>query len=79
LLLKIEANGDKYNFYYAVKKDKWILLKAGLDGKFLSTKGAGGFVGCLYAIYATSDGKPSDGTAHFNWFECRSDDEVYKK
>jgi alpha-N-arabinofuranosidase len=50
ICLKIEADGDRYNFYYALKKRKWILFKAGLDGKFLSTKGSGGFVGCMYTM-----------------------------
>ncbi len=76
--LKVEAKGDRYSFYYAVKKDKWQLLMSNVDGKFLSTKVAAGFVGCMYAMYATSNGKPSANTANFNWFECRSEDGVYK-
>ena len=78
LQLKIEAKGDKYSFYYALKKNKWILLLDNADGKYLSTKNAGGFVGCMYAMYATSNGKPSENTAMYNWFEYKSDDDVYK-
>jgi len=48
-----------------------------VDGKYLSTKGAGGFVGNLYAMYATSDGKPSANKAVFDWFECKNMDDVY--
>lgn len=79
LCMKIEADGGKYNFYYALKKGKWILLKAGLDGKLLSTKEAGGFVGSMYAMYATSNGSPSNNKVYFRWFESKSEDTVYGK
>lgn len=78
LQLKIEAKGDTYAFYYAEKKDKWVLLKDGVDGKFLSTEVAQGFVGSLFALYATSDGKVTASTAGYDWFEYKGDDEVYK-
>jgi alpha-N-arabinofuranosidase len=79
LFLKIEAKKDKYTFWYAVKKNEWKLLLDNADGKYLSTKGAGGFVGCLYAMYATSNGQPSVNAALYNWFETKNDDEVYKQ
>jgi xylan 1,4-beta-xylosidase len=78
LYLKIEANKNVYSFLYAFSPDDWILLKDNVDAKFLSTKVAGGFVGSIYAMYATSLGKPSKNTAYFNWFEYRGDDEIYK-
>ena len=79
IYFKIEAKGDGYSFYYAIKKNKWQLLKDNVDGKFLSTKVAGGFVGSMYAMYATSNGVATTNKVLYNWFECRSDDEVYKK
>ncbi len=78
LLLKIEAREDLYSFYYAYEHDVWNLLKDSVDGKFLSTKVAEGFVGCLYALYATSLGSPSMTAAYFDWFEYRGNDEAYK-
>lgn len=78
LQLKIQADNDKYNFYYAEEKGKWILLKGNVDAKFLSTKNAGGFVGCMYAMYATSDGVVSDNKALYDWFEYKGDDVIYK-
>ncbi|MEO7049776.1 MAG: family 43 glycosylhydrolase, partial [Ferruginibacter sp.] len=78
LQLKIEANGGVYNFYYAEIKDKWTLLKDNVDGKFLSTKAAGGFVGSLYALYATSNGTVTTNKALYDWFEYKGDDDVYK-
>jgi len=78
VFLKIEANNDKYAFYYALKNNKWKLILNNANGKFLSTKDAGGFVGCLYAMYATSDGKPSGNTVSYDWFGAKNNDDVYK-
>ena len=75
--LKIEANGETYSFYYSFKKGKWNLLKNKVDGKFLSTKVAGGFVGCMYALYATSLGTESNTKAFFDWFECKGNDIIF--
>ncbi|WP_234736359.1 glycoside hydrolase family 43 protein [Tellurirhabdus bombi] len=78
LFLKIEAKGDTYSFFYALQPTSWTLLKDKVEAKFLSTKEAGGFVGCLYALYATSLGKTSTNKAHFDWFDYTGSDEVYK-
>ena len=77
--LKIEANNDKYSFYYSIGKDQWNVVLKDADAKYLSTKDAGGFVGCLYGLYATSSGTTSSNIAVFDWFECKNDDDVYKK
>jgi alpha-N-arabinofuranosidase len=76
--LKIEAHSSTYSFLYTTQKDTWTLLKDGVDARFLSTRGAGGFVGCMYALYATSLGKPSTSAAYFDWFEYAGNDEVYR-
>ncbi len=78
LYLKIEANHDKYAFYYATTANKWQLLLGDVDAKYLSTKDAGGFVGVIYAMYATSSGQISTNKALFDWFEIKNDDDVYK-
>jgi alpha-N-arabinofuranosidase len=74
LFLKIQAKGPGYTFYYATKKNKWIVLKDDGDAKFLSTQVAGGFVGAMYALYATSSGKVCKNKAYFNWFESKTND-----
>jgi xylan 1,4-beta-xylosidase len=65
--LQIEAVKGVYNFYYSENNKDWKLLKGDLDGKFLSTKEAGGFVGSLFAMYATSSGVSSENKASFKW------------
>ncbi|MCI0698042.1 metallophosphoesterase family protein [candidate division KSB1 bacterium] len=76
--LKIEARGAAYAFSFATNPDEWILLQDNVDGRFLSVRIPDSFVGCMYALYATSLGKPSENSAHFDWFEYSGNDEVYK-
>lgn len=78
LYLKIGAEGNSYSFSYAFEPDQWRLLKDSVDAKYLSTKVAGGFVGCMYALYVTSLGKPSTTVSYYDWFEYQGNDEVYK-
>ena len=77
--LKVVADGANYSFYYATEPDNWILLKDQVDARFLSTRVAGGFVGCMYAMYATSSGQSSSNVAYFDWFEYVGDDEIYRQ
>jgi xylan 1,4-beta-xylosidase len=51
--LQIRADKDKYSFYYAYGAKPFQLLADNQPGKFLSTKDAGGFVGSVFALYAT--------------------------
>lgn len=78
VFLKIEANNDAYSFYYGTKKNNWKLLKDKLDGKFLSTKVAGGFVGSVFAMYATSNGAPTTSSAFYDFFEYKGNDDAFK-
>ncbi len=76
--LRIEANDSEYSFFYTTANSHWILLKDRVDGKFLSTKEAGGFVGSVFALYATSLGKEANSKAYYDWFEYRGNDDVFK-
>ena len=76
--LQIESKGDYYNFSYAENGGEFKLLKDHLDARFLSTKTAGGFTGCLYGLYATSSGKESTNKASFGYLRYKGDDPVYR-
>jgi len=78
LSLKVEARGAVYAFSFGERPGEWNLLQDNVDARFLSTRVAGGFVGCVIALYGTSDGKPSPTTAYFDWFEYVGDDEMYR-
>lgn len=79
VFLKIEARADTYAFFFAEKKNKWKLLKEGVDGSFLSTKVAGGFVGSLFALYGTLNGDATTSVATYDWFEYKGNDDGIKK
>jgi alpha-N-arabinofuranosidase len=50
--LRIRARGGLYDFEYATRPGQWRVLRAGEDGKILSTKTAGGFVGTVFGVHA---------------------------
>jgi len=77
LILKIEAKGKEFAFYYGTNENELNLLKDNVDATFLSIRNAWGFVGNVYALYATSLGISSHNKAMFDWFEYCGNDEVY--
>lgn len=54
--LRIAARGARYDFSYAVRPERWQLLKGDADGTILSTRVAGGFVGTMLGMYAYHPG-----------------------
>lgn len=77
--LAIESKGDMYSFHYSINGKDWHLVKENVDAKFLSTKEAGGFIGCLYGMYATSSGEQADNTASFKYLKYTGNDPVFRK
>jgi xylan 1,4-beta-xylosidase len=68
--LKVEAREQAYSFYAASEPaDQWQAVAEGVDGRILSTPVAGGFVGAVIAMYASSNGETSANHADFDWFE----------
>ena len=77
VLLRIEPKKNTYSMSFSTDGKSWTKVRD-VDGKVLSTEKAGGFVGCVFGLYATSIGKPSNGKAYFDWFEYKGQDEVFK-
>ena len=50
--LRIDAHGASYDFSWSTDGRSWHKLLSGADGKNLSTKQAGGFVGAVMGVYA---------------------------
>ena len=69
LYMKIEAEGQSYNFYVTTEAECWIPVAERVDGRILSTEVAGGFVGAYIGMYASSNGHDSDNFVDFDWFE----------
>jgi alpha-N-arabinofuranosidase len=68
IYLKVEALGQAYQFHLAEQADQWRALGESVDGRVLSTEVAGGFTGAYLGMYASSNGKPSENVADFDWF-----------
>ncbi|MDX1544349.1 MAG: glycoside hydrolase family 43 protein, partial [Christiangramia sp.] len=52
--LKVEANGDQYEFSYALDGENFENVGGTVSGDILSTNVAGGFTGAMIGLYATS-------------------------
>ena len=78
IYFKIESRGDVYSFSYGFSPQNWKMLKDSVDAKYLSTKVAGGFVGCMYALYSTSLEKLSENVSYFDWFNYKGNSETLK-
>jgi alpha-N-arabinofuranosidase len=74
--LKVEAHEQAYSFYVANEPDHWKPVAEEVDGRILSTPVAGGFVGVVIAMYASSNGEASTNYADFDWFEYVGLDEA---
>jgi alpha-N-arabinofuranosidase len=74
--LRVEAHEQAYSFSAAIEPGKWQPVAEGVDGRILSTPVAGGFVGAVIAMYASSNGQSSTNHADFDWFEYIGLDEV---
>lgn len=78
LVLRIATKGDKCDFSISENGKDFKVLSENQDGKHLSTKFSGGFVGCVYAMYATSNGEKSDNNATFKYLKYSGNDAVLK-
>ena len=79
LFFRISAAGADYSFEFATKPNNWTLLKDKVDGKFLSTQVAGGFIGCIFGMYATSSGSATSNHAAFSYLKYAGNDPMYNK
>ena len=52
--LKIRGDGAYYDFLYSLDGTEWVALIEKADGRNLSTRRAGGFIGTLIGLYTTS-------------------------
>lgn len=78
IYLKISSNNKHYQFAYSTDGKNWININHDIDAKILSTKQAGGFVGALYGMYATSNSQLTTNKAHFKTFKYNGNDETFK-
>lgn len=53
--LSVTGNGRYYGFYFSNEHDPMEILATGVDASNLSTNKAGGFIGTMIGLYATSN------------------------
>jgi len=78
LNLKITSKADKVDFEVSENGKDYKIIAENLDGKHLSTKVSGGFIGNVYAMYATSNGEKSDNKASFKYLKYSGYDPMLK-
>lgn len=66
---KVQARGQAYSFYVSSGGNDWQCVAENVDGRILSTTVAGGFVGTVIGLYASSTGQSSQTAADFDWFD----------
>ena len=72
--IKVESAGPVYHFYYSEDGDEFLTLAKDVDATYLSTKTAGGFIGVMYGLYGTSNGKASSNKLIVDYFEIKTDE-----
>ncbi|MCB0636419.1 MAG: glycoside hydrolase family 43 protein, partial [Lewinella sp.] len=75
--LRIVARGAAYDFLYSEDGEQFTPLLEGVDARYLSTETAGGFVGCMYGLYSSSNGTASTNTAVFDYLDIRTEDDPF--
>lgn len=78
VMLRIEAKGELYDFSFAEQPNDWKSLMNDVDGTILSTQVAGGFIGSVFGMYATSSGEETSNIASFKYLSYKGDDPMYK-
>jgi alpha-N-arabinofuranosidase len=78
LVLRITTKGDKCDFAISENGKDFKVLAENQDGKHLSTRVSGGFIGNVFAMYATSNGEKSDNSATFKYLKYEGNDSVLK-
>jgi alpha-N-arabinofuranosidase len=74
IVLRIKGAPLQYTFYFADPKNLQYTELGRLDARYLSTEVAGGFTGVMIGLYASSNGKPSQAKAYYDWFDYQTDD-----
>lgn len=67
-ILEITAEGQKHTLVAEEMDGTRHVLADAVDGSFLGSEVAGGFVGAYIGMFATGNGEDADNEAAFDWF-----------
>lgn len=71
VILEICAKGQKHTFTAIDRTGNHLVVAADVDGGFLGSETAGGFVGAYIGMFATGNGTEDENFAAFDWFDYR--------
>lgn len=66
--IRVTGNGTGYSFYAGSTQNKFLPVAQDVDGSFLGSETAGGFVGAYIGMFASGNGKETDKYASFDYF-----------
>lgn len=68
VVLEIKAQGQSHSFTAIDEAGRRQPVAEGVDGGFLGSETAGGFVGAYIGMFATGNGEEAENFAAFDWF-----------
>jgi alpha-N-arabinofuranosidase len=68
LELEVTAREQSHSFYIT-SGGKKLTVAEDIDGSFLGSESAGGFVGTYIALFASGNGRDTGREAKFDWFK----------
>ncbi len=71
LELACRCDGLSLSFFWSLPGGTARCLASKIDASVLSTERAGGFVGTVLGVFASSNGEPSTAVTDVDWFEYR--------
>ena len=67
-VLRVKGNGTRYSFYAGPSLDGMEPVADRVDGSFLGSETAGGFVGAYIGMFASGNGQTKEKYADFDTF-----------
>lgn len=71
LILKLEAKGQDYNFFWGTDEKNLRLFYEHADGRLINPEEVGGMVGTMIGVFATANETDSSNWAQFDWTELK--------
>ena len=68
LVLQVKGNGSRYSFHAGPAADRMDSVADWVDGSFLGSETAGGFVGAYIGLFASGNGQTKEKYADFDTF-----------
>lgn len=75
VLLELKAEGQKNTFCATDAEGEVSVLASDLDGGFLGSETAGGFVGAYVGMFASGNGREGENFASFDFFSYEPEEE----